>query len=245
MTMKNKKKITCFVLAFCVCFLFYSGCKNTPEEIEDEVDEIDDFPYATDIAQTPWTGTTPFPFDMPSKETLQASAKKVFAHYMPGTTIISIDNREAHEDYWQHHYLSPDGEGGQYAQFGGFVRNRPLPRPPRPESNWKELDFEVEVRNAIAIGLDGFAVDLLGTWNTSVLHTNMLLDAAQRVDPGGFKILLMPDMAVFRENFSSLAPYIKQLSAHPAVLRTDDGRLIVAPYGANMIRPQGTTAVAW
>ena len=34
--------------------------------------------------------------------------------------------------------------------------DRPFPRHPRPESNWLQLDAEVEVRMAISQGLDGF-----------------------------------------------------------------------------------------
>ena len=37
-----------------------------------------------------------------------------------------------------------------------YLTDRPFPRHPRPESNWLQLDAEVEVRMAISQGLDGF-----------------------------------------------------------------------------------------
>jgi len=60
----------------------------------------------------------------------------------------------------------------------------------------------------------------------------MLMDAAQTVDPG-FKIMIMPDMAVFGYKPEKLAPYVKELAAHPAALRLDDGRLVVSPYATD------------
>ena len=229
--MKTKK-----ILFFLFIPLFFC-CKNNGNK--------DDLPHATDSIQTQWTGTTPFPFDMPSVETLRSSSKKTYAHFMsaPGF-LLSIDNMEPVRDYFTTVYMS---RTGQYAATGGYQRIRPLPRPPRPESNWRDIDLDEWVRSAIAIGLDGFAIDLLGTSSQNANVTRLLLQTAHRVDPG-FKILLIPDMAVFgtsEDNLNTLAPFIKELANYPAALRTDDGKLIICPYAGNLIQPQGKTALQW
>ena len=63
------------------------------------------------------------PTDVPS------TAKLVFAHYFPPFPI-SIDNVDPSNDYYARNYLTIDGENGKYAQYGGFLRDRPVPRQP-------------------------------------------------------------------------------------------------------------------
>lgn len=179
------------------------------------------------------------PFNVPAQSVLRASPHKVFAHYFTPFPL-SIDNQEPSQDYYSCHYLSPEGENGKYRLAGGYLRDRPLPQPPRSESNWRALNLRDEVRHAVAIGLDGFSVDILSDEGEHWDRTKMLLAAAQDVDPG-FKILLMPDMeAGFKAHPEKLAGAICQLAAQPAVYRWTDGRLVVAPFNA-----QRQTAAWW
>jgi hypothetical protein len=171
------------------------------------------------------------PFDQPAPAVLRASPKKVFAHYF-APFPISLDNKDPPLDYYATGYLSPEGEGGKHRRSGGYLRERPLPRPPRPGADWADRDMEDEVRRAVALGLDGFTADILTTSGVHWERLERLLAAAARVDPG-FKIVPMPDMdAELRTHPERLAAAVRSLASSPAVLRLPDGRLVVAPYDA-------------
>ncbi|MBB3061759.1 endo-1,3-alpha-glucanase family glycosylhydrolase [Microbulbifer rhizosphaerae] len=180
------------------------------------------------------------PFDLPSAEVLQASDRKVFAHYFTQFRI-SIDNRPAESDYYTRNYLNPEGEGGIHAAYGGFLRDRPLPREPL-SGNWELTDKVTEVTRAHEAGLDGFTLDMLSI-NRSSYHwraMNDLLTAAPMVDDG-FDIVLMPDMnagTIRRTDAAGLAAAVAELAAYDAVYRLDDGRLVVAPFKASNRSPQ-------
>ena len=174
--------------------------------------------------------TSQWPFTIPSKSVLQASKKKAFAHYFPPFPI-SFDNKPADKDYYALGYLSPSGEGGKHSTYGGYLRERPMPRPPRTEANWQALDMRDEVRSAAAIGLDGFSVDILATSGTNYDRVVELFDAAEAVDTS-FKIMLMPDMDVLKdmEKVKMLARTFKD---RRGVFKSEDGKLVVAPYNAH------------
>ena len=53
--------------------------------------------------------------------------RKVFAHYIPSFPI-SIDNKDSDQDYYATQYLTVRGENGIHAAYGGYLRDRPLPR---------------------------------------------------------------------------------------------------------------------
>lgn len=173
------------------------------------------------------------PFDPPPTEVLRGSPKKVFAHYMTPLPL-SLDNQAPASDYYARNYLTPNGEGGKHAAYGGYLRDRPQPRGVRPEADWRLRDLKEEVRHAIATGVDGFSVDLLALGDTGgQLWTNTLLmmQAAQEVDPG-FKILLMPDMSgsLRNKDAATIARWVAHLGAHPSAYRLADGRLVVSPF---------------
>ncbi|MGR6998986.1 hypothetical protein ACU686_13965 [Yinghuangia aomiensis] len=135
----------------------------------------------------------PLPFDLPSTADLRASRKKVFAHYFTPYPI-SLNNAAGDADYYKKNYLNPDGEGGKHKQYGGLLRDSPLPRAPLG-GDWELQDMETEVRTAVSAGIDGFTVDLLNLDPSSPhrKRVDLLIKAAERVDPG-FRIVLMPDM---------------------------------------------------
>ncbi len=51
-------------------------------------------------------------------------------HYYP----LAMGNGDARTDYYENAWIKPDGEGGKHKPYGGFMRERPLPRLPRPAS---------------------------------------------------------------------------------------------------------------
>src|ERR1700722_1064648 len=86
--------------------------------------------------------------------------RKVFAHYMPNF-LISIDNKDSGQDYYATQYLTVHGENGLHAAYGGYLRDRPLPRAIGDRTDWQLADLETEIGQAKSVGIDGFAVDVI------------------------------------------------------------------------------------
>lgn len=183
-------------------------------------------------------------------------AKKAFAHYFTPSPI-SLDNKMPAAlggagDYYDKNFLTPSGEGGKHAAYGGLLRDRPLERAPYPSTvDYQALDMQTEVRQGMAAGLDGFTMDLLGapsatSTSTHLARQKQLMQAA--VDVGsGFKIMLMPDMQSWTTggstdptkviSDSTAASRIKTLAAYSSAFRLDDGRLVLAPFYAERWTP--------
>ncbi|MCX3058487.1 endo-1,3-alpha-glucanase family glycosylhydrolase [Streptomyces beihaiensis] len=178
--------------------------------------------------------STALPFDLPPAKELRAGPHLVFAHYFPPFPL-SLDNRPAAQDYYTRNYLDPQGENGKHAAYGGLLRDRPQPRPPRG-GDWRLADLEQEVRTARDAGLDGFTVDILSLTGTNRQRVDLLLRAAHLVDPH-FRIVLMPDMTALHTDPRTLADALALLAAHPAAHRLADGRLVVSPFKAEAQDP--------
>lgn len=190
------------------------------------------------LPAAPPVSTPQWAFDRPDLSVLHQSKHKVFAHYF-SPFPVSIDNKDPEKDYYEGGYLSVDGEGGKHRSYGGYLRQRPLPRPPRPEEDWQLRDMMHEVELASQAGLDGFCFDILGVGEESVhwRRLKLLLEAAKRVDPE-FRIMLMPDMmAVFRGKPELLVPSILSIADDPSLYRLDDGRLVISPFNSQMQTP--------
>jgi hypothetical protein len=178
----------------------------------------------------PAVGPGCLPFDPLPAATLRASPHKAFAFYFPPFPV-SVENRDPAVDQWAK-WLDPAGSGGMYAAFGGYVRDRPRPRPVRPEPTWRQLDFEAEIRTAIAMGLDGFLfeypdhVSVDQRWN----HLGTMLDAAAAVDPG-FRIMLSPDFPTAAgATTAGLESTIAAVAAHPSLFKLPDGTIPLASF---------------
>ncbi len=177
------------------------------------------------------TGSTALPFDLPAPSTLRSSPKKVFAHWVP-TLPVSLDNQDPASDYYKRNYLTPTGEGGKHAAYGGFLRDRPLGRAPL-SGDWRLQDMQREVRQAISSGLDGFSVVIYNTTpgNRSWENVKLMMQAAASVDPG-FKIVIQPDMSGTpgKLDAASLARSMAQLANYSSAYRLGDGRTVISPF---------------
>jgi YVTN family beta-propeller protein/VCBS repeat-containing protein len=179
--------------------------------------------------------STPYlPFDMPIGQTDQ----QVFAHYVPWFPI-SLDNLPAAQDYYTTQYLNPAGENGVHAAYGGYLRDRPLPIDPINDPDWRYYDALTEVNQAKSVGIDGFAVDILGPgYQDSVIDA--LYRAAQAT--AGFKIQPTADMGgplggMTEAQFAAaFAPYLTS----PAAQRLSDGRVVLGAFYA-----EAKTATWW
>lgn len=160
----------------------------------------------------------------------------VFAHYFPPYPI-SIDNRDPAVDYYARHYLVPEGENGKFADVGGLLRDRPVARAPLSGS-WKMEDLKTEVRQAIAAGIDGFAVDILSITGANWDRTVMLMQAASEVSPS-FKIMLQPDATATagKAPAAELASALAALAKYPSVHKLADGRVVISPFKAENKTP--------
>lgn len=180
------------------------------------------------------------PFDLPAPAVLrtgEAGRKLVFAHYFTPYPL-SLDNASADADYYTRNYLNPAGENGKHERYGGLLRDRPLPTPPK-SGNWERANLEQEVRTARAAGLDGFTLDMLSLSGPNRDRAQLLMEAAHAVDPA-FKIMLMPDMTSLNtDDPGVLADAVAALGKAPAAHRLGDGRLVVSPFKAE------AKSVAW
>ena len=118
-------------------------------------------------------------FTMPDPAALFASPKRIFAHYFYPFPL-QIDNKPPSEDYYNHNYRNPKGESGKWAARGGFLRQRPLPAGTAAGADYQLRNMEQEVRMAIARGITGFTIDVMGVKDATAPNSRLhqLLAAA-------------------------------------------------------------------
>lgn len=156
---------------------------------------------------------------------------KVFAHYFTPFPI-SIDNKTPSSDYYAVNYLTPDGEGGAHRSYGGFLRDRPLPRAPL-SGDWQLADMKTEVGQAADAGIDGFIVDLLNLENFHWERALRLADAA-KADGRGFVVIPQLDMTTSAGSSSvaTIAAKYAEFLKKPAAYRLSDGRPVISAFKA-------------
>ena len=166
-------------------------------------------------------------------------SKLVFAHYFPPYPI-SLDNKAPASDYYAVNYLQPSGENGKFASVGGLLRDRPTPRQPL-SGDYKLQDMETEIRNAIAGGIDGFAVDILSLSGPNWDRTITLMKAATNVSDA-FKIMIQLDATASagKASDADIARALNILAQSPAVFKLPDGRVVLSPFKA-----ENKTASQW
>lgn len=190
-----------------------------------------------------------YPFVQPSPQALRASGKKVFAWYFPPFQLST--HNELDSKNWYERWLSPTGASSgnlEYLSTGGLLRDRPLPMPKRPEPNWKQLNFEVEIRQAIAMGLDGFILEMSYRQVHSDDRFNRVRDmlaAAKAVDPE-FRILLAPGFPKGAQDTpDELAQTLLAVIEHPSVFRLPDGRVPLATFSPERPAKDGGKPILW
>jgi hypothetical protein len=178
------------------------------------------------------------PFDMPARSVLASKPKKVFAHYFT-PFVQKINNNPPATDYYTQNFLDPYGENHKHEDYGGLLRQRPLPRAPLHLSEIDNMglsDMRYEVRLARAAGFDGFAVDILSYEGQNWERVLKMFDAAA-AEADDFKLIIMPDMSgVLKNNAAKVIQVIQTLAAHPAAFK-HNGKVVVAPYLAEHQTP--------
>jgi len=178
------------------------------------------------------------PVDIPGHK----NSRLVFAHYVPPYPI-SIDNQPASKDYYTKNFVTPSpsdpNEAAKHRGYGGLLRDRPIPSAPLAAG----VDFELEnakteVRQAMAAGIDGFAVCVMGdaksddqnNWRRAV----KLMQAAAAVSPN-FTIMLQPDMTtdLGRRSQADFVKDMTQLAAYPSVYKRG-GTVVLSPFKADV-----------
>lgn len=163
-----------------------------------------------------------FAFDKPSVTTLRAAKKKAFAYYFPPFPM-SIDNKSSTTDSYSK-WLFTGNATGQYD-----LRDRPLSRAVRSAANWRQQDFEAEVRQAIAIGLDGFIWEYHTSSDQRWNQLPAMLAAVKAVDKG-FTIMLSPDLPQGADTVpDGIVADVLKVKDEPAVLRRN-GAIVLAPF---------------
>lgn len=175
------------------------------------------------------------PFDKPSVEALRRHDNRlVLGHhhiFPPGFNEVDWN------DYYTRNWVNPRGTEGahDHAPYGGYMRQRPVPIPVREAENWKFLNNVDDVKLAVAMGLDGFIVNLVSPagdahwrWKQAV----SVIEAAYAADPE-FKIIVGADcVCAYREpDAGMLVDLVKALQAFPNILRLD-GKLVLSAWGA-------------
>jgi hypothetical protein len=154
-------------------------------------------------------------------------------HFFPR----SIDNKNWPDDYYEFGYLSPNGERGIHRAYGGYVRNRPLPRPTitSTREDWRIVDARDEITMAKRMGIDCFQMNEAGDYSASS-KTQIMISAASHFH--SFKIMLSIDcdsIAILDDQ--KIADYFNAFRLASPVLRHSDGKLVVGCYRPEALGP--------
>jgi Glycosyl hydrolase family 71 len=169
------------------------------------------------------------PIEMPSRDAIFASPRKVFAHYF-NPLPLSMDNKKADKDYYALQYLSPSGENNKWLPNGGYLRSRPLPVPIHASWHYVVENLKKEIELALSRGIGGFTYDILSLDDIKPRGPLAdMLQAAAEVDPR-FKIVLMPDMSALGPDAGKVLAAVRALYHDEGLLHSPDGRLVVSPF---------------
>ena len=186
--------------------------------------------------------TSGAPYFAPATPT---NSKRVFAHYFtPYPTAFTDVNSTVHNvDYYDLHYLYPypggaDGPGTPTA-YGGLLRDRPIRRTARGDSNFLYLNILDEVTTAKAAGIDGFTLDLLTSDLTDMNGIACVHVMQAAAATSGFGVILMPDATAGPGalSASALATLCSTLLGYGGGYQLADGRYVISPFGAEAKPP--------
>jgi hypothetical protein len=174
-----------------------------------------------------------------------AGVKPVLAHYFTPYPL-SFDGKDPAVDYYATGYLTPGGEGGKHREYGGFLRDRPLPSPNLDV--WKaggrpagELaDARTEVAQASSFGYAGWALDILSLSSTSDNTRRQLVQLQACAETPAFRSTLQLDLnvpSVVGASVAAVATQMVKLIRTGGVLEVD-GRPVVSPFKAEAWTPE-------
>lgn len=172
-----------------------------------------------------------FPHRLPDRQSLRPDRLVISHwHYFP----ISLDNAVAENDFYTRGYLDPKGENGKHAAYGGFLRDRPLPRPPIPAPDWPLVDAETDVRRASQAGIDAFQLNVMSLRPRDMFYRYLTryLDAVERLDTA-FRIIPCIDCLGEHNNAASPEELARQLAPilqRKGILRMADGRPMLSCF---------------
>jgi hypothetical protein len=182
----------------------------------------------SDAARTPFVILPPAPTRVPERP------KKVFAHYMgcfPAGTGVT-----------RHHQLTAGNEmhhdrGGEKSRFGGTIRNYPLV--PQEPGMTPEESADLEIRRAMRIGIDGFAIDAwAGGEGAKQVFDTLIKVAAAKNYP--FEITICLDPACGGQLVETVREVLDRWGDNPKFARRDAKPLIFTyfsyGYGLAAIR---------
>jgi hypothetical protein len=155
--------------------------------------------------------------------------KKVYAHWHWFPT--SFDDGPSVADYYADQ-LSPHGSNDRYLAEGGYIRERPLPRPPRMVADWAIRDMGEEIEAAHAIGLDGFLFNIGWVSEDSpfMMHLRHMLEAA-KARPKDFEVALSLDALILANTPPEpIVAALLDVASHPNVARHADGRVMLGAF---------------
>ena len=202
---------------------------------------------------TPTTTTNPGgPADDNDKlffaKSTASTSRKVFGHYF-APLPRSRDNLNplalgGSGDYYDTQYLDASGESGQHAAYGGFLRDRPIPRAPI-SVDWNLEDMKWEIRTAQTLGLDGFYANIMSLGNT---RYRRLVDAANALNTG-FKVVPMLDAGADVGSYSvrngtpaQIADDVAYYVGKPSTF-LEGGKLVVSSFGCQAFGPTRWTEI--
>lgn len=178
-------------------------------------------------APTPPPATTacsPIPVALSSATKAHTTNKKVFAFYFPPFPV-SIENKAPATDSYSKWQYSLNAKGGAYD-----LRDRPIGRTSSARSDWKQADFEVEIRRAIEVGIDGFIWEYHTSSDARWNQLPAMLAAAKAVDPT-FKIQLSPDFSLASgATPDSVVTDVLKVKNDASIYKTSDGSIVLSPF---------------
>ncbi|HEY3325218.1 MAG TPA: endo-1,3-alpha-glucanase family glycosylhydrolase [Planctomycetota bacterium] len=160
----------------------------------------------------------------PVKRLPQAREKKIFAHYMgcwpAGTGPIYFQRQNEGKD------LKHDAPAGSAPYFGGHVRNFDLVDPARQLS--AEESADLEIRRAMRIGIDGFAIDAWAGQATAKQTLDVLFKVAETKNYS-FELTLCIDPMCGGNIVDSVKELLDKHGKSPKLARRD-GKPLVFGY---------------
>jgi hypothetical protein len=164
------------------------------------------------------------------ERTRRRSPRKVFPHYF-GQLPRSLDNSPT-PDYYDQEYLRVAGEGGKHAAYGGYLRDRPLPRAPIA-GDYEFEDATWDIRTAQAMGADGFFVNITGVEGSTWNRYQKLLAAAEAIE-GEFFLIPMIDTTggnMASRTPGEIAAALQSFIGRPSSY-TEEGKFVLAGFNA-------------